>query len=591
MKKLVSLKNNILPYLLTESQNNEDLTIICKNGKYCCNAFLFASIFPGLSPVLECLLFQEEAPSVSIPDVSVMDLVEFFNSVYQKDSKLKANNSVQGLLQWTKLNIRPIKEKFEYVPELIKNEIDDYGQDNDMDDFMFGNDIDVDSGNNSQSKEEDIVQLKFAKKKIKKKRLVSETDEDGDSDWSEPQEVKRKKKSVSGHLKSDLKSRKIRKYTVKNKGKICPMRFEYDELKCFTCNLTFTNENGLWSHVFRKHGPHQQQTCKDCDQVFENPGQYESHRTRFHGRKEPCPECGKLFKKGSLNIHLRSYHRKEDFTCHECGKQFATDTYLKTHIETKHKGMKKGLSTTNKLSSKNPGELAAECDAVCKCDIKFSSMKEKIDHYRVVHLGHAQCPKCLKILKKERIENNSHMCEPGGVKKKYKRKKPDKPLVCDKGCNETFNSYGALWYHNKKTHEAENVSCELCGKVFITYIHLKEHIKDTHKEKVGNVFKYYCQILNVFLQTPCQICGAVVRQMELHIATAHTDDSMKKYQCQYCGKGFTERQKLDRHVMSIHLKLKPYNCRFGCDIAYNDYSNRNQHEKKKHGSLFTEIST
>ena len=68
--------------------------------------------------------------------------------------------------------------------------------------------------------------------------------------------------------------------------------------------------------------------------------------------------------------------------------------------------------------------------------------------------------------------------------------------------------------------------------------------------------------------------------------------------------------------MNVHLKLRPYSCRYGCEfgnfviskkkllklkhmiffahfvihyeffLAYNDLSNRNHHEKKKHGGLY-----
>merc|ERR1719420_2758602 len=129
METLLSMRHTLIPSLLTESQNNEDLTIICKNGKYCCNAFLFASIFPGLSPVLECLLFQEEAPSVSIPDVSVKDLVEFFNSVYQQDSRLKTRQ-IESLLQWTKITFESKRENFK---DNIKYEVEDYASE-----LLFG---------------------------------------------------------------------------------------------------------------------------------------------------------------------------------------------------------------------------------------------------------------------------------------------------------------------------------------------------------------------------------------------------------------------------------------------------------------------
>ena len=39
----------------------------------------------------------------------------------------------------------------------------------------------------------------------------------------------------------------------------------------------------------------------------------------------------------------------------------------------------------------------------------------------------------------------------------------------------------------------------------------------------------------------------------------------------------------------MHLKTRPFNCRYGCDISYNDHSNRNAHEKKTHGKLFTTV--
>ena len=72
-----------------------------------------------------------------------------------------------------------------------------------------------------------------------------------------------------------------------------------------------------------------------------------------------------------------------------------------------------------------------------------------------------------------------------------------------------------------------------------------------------------------------------------HHAHVHTPDNMKKYQCPDCGKGFWGQKDLESHQMNIHLKLRPYRCRYGCKDSYNDTSNRNSHEKKKHGKLFT----
>ena len=68
--------------------------------------------------------------------------------------------------------------------------------------------------------------------------------------------------------------------------------------------------------------------------------------------------------------------------------------------------------------------------------------------------------------------------------------------------------------------------------------------------------------------------------------TIHTLDKDKSFQCTDCGKGFALKKCLHKHTMNVHLKLRPYKCRYGCEFAYNDSSNRNAHERKTHGKLF-----
>ena len=88
-------------------------------------------------------------------------------------------------------------------------------------------------------------------------------------------------------------------------------------------------------------------------------------------------------------------------------------------------------------------------------------------------------------------------------------------------------------------------------------------------------------------KTPCPQCGLQVRDLDHHILYVHTPDCMKKHQCPECGKGFLTSAEVEDHRMNVHLKLRPYRCRYGCEDSYNDTSNRNSHEKKKHGRLFT----
>ena len=38
--------------------------------------------------------------------------------------------------------------------------------------------------------------------------------------------------------------------------------------------------------------------------------------------------------------------------------------------------------------------------------------------------------------------------------------------------------------------------------------------------------------------------------------------------------------------MNVHLRLRPFKCRYGCEFGYNDPANRNSHERKKHGKIY-----
>ena len=76
--------------------------------------------------------------------------------------------------------------------------------------------------------------------------------------------------------------------------------------------------------------------------------------------------------------------------------------------------------------------------------------------------------------------------------------------------------------------------------------------------------------------------------MKSHMAQ-HIPDEQRNFVCNIddCGKGFTIKSSLNKHLMNVHSKLRPYKCRYGCIFAYNDKSNRDAHERKKHGKIFT----
>ena len=175
-------------------------------------------------------------------------------------------------------------------------------------------------------------------------------------------------------------------------------------------------------------------------------------------------------------------------------------------------------------------------------------------------------------------------------------------IKCDL-CEKTFNNPYNLKGHVRTTHakkESEKAICNICGKVLLSKYILSIHHKNMHEivelkykcEKCGRMCeskgKLNKHMQTHFIQkTPCTICGKSFSNVERHMKTIHGKDEDKRVQCQDCGKGFQSQSHLKMHQMSVHLKLRPYSCRYGCEFRYNDSSNRNSHERKIHGKIFT----
>ena len=153
------------------------------------------------------------------------------------------------------------------------------------------------------------------------------------------------------------------------------------------------------------------------------------------------------------------------------------------------------------------------------------------------------------------------------VKKPHDKPKPE-TMACDQ-CGKLFPRKANLMMHVKNVHEnSGNHICNVCGDVLGSKSGLRHHLR-THEEK-----------------KPCPECGILVRNLKDHVQRSHTIDELKKHQCQDCGKGFINKDALNKHRMNVHLRLRPFKCRYGCEFGYNDPANRNSHERKKHGKIY-----
>jgi len=255
----------------------------------------------------------------------------------------------------------------------------------------------------------------------------------------------------------------------------------------------------------------------------------------------PCEICGKMLSLRAMRSHMKLHREKQNRQCFgecgnpECRKIFEYPSALLRH--------------------QDKNQIPQTCHICGYIGKSISSLKS---HLLTHDSTRSRCPHCSQYTPNDRFEEHKKECQERRM------------CVCNI-CGKSFNGREVLQYHIRKWHDNHKPKhkCGKCNKTFIEVIDLKRHMV-SHEDK-----------------TSCPQCGLKVRRLKDHMKQAHTPDNQKPFQCQDCGKGFVEKRGLEHHRMNVHLKLRPYNCRYGCDIAYNDTSNRNQHEKKTHGKLFT----
>ena len=182
----------------------------------------------------------------------------------------------------------------------------------------------------------------------------------------------------------------------------------------------------------------------------------------------------------------------------------------------------------------------------CQCDKTWETDKDLKLHIYKYHRGNLHCETCRQTFHSE-DKYEEHLAEDPHKEEDF---------VCD-DCGFTSPNKATFYAHIKYHHDKDIKACTLCFKEFEGTFRLKLHMRTFHAEK-----------------KPCPLCGEMIKKMGMHMRTMHTKDSEKKYPCDLCEKGFAELGKLEIHKMSVHIKARPYVCRFGCGAATNDKGNR-----------------
>ena len=164
------------------------------------------------------------------------------------------------------------------------------------------------------------------------------------------------------------------------------------------------------------------------------------------------------------------------------------------------------------------------------------------------------------------------------ARSRRRRSKFDVPLKGPGFCKDCGTDEKHLGYHRQREHGTISV-CDLCNATLKSLTKLKIHKRRFHRP-----------------YSPCPDCGKLVKKMELHQKTQHTNNEDKKWKCSTCGKGFALKFALVEHERIHGEKMFPCRVSNGlCGKASTSPGNRTKHEAlckywEKLGDIKTEES-
>lgn len=131
-------------------------------------------------------------------------------------------------------------------------------------------------------------------------------------------------------------------------------------------------------------------------------------------------------------------------------------------------------------------------------------------------------------------------------------------------CDNHYPRQNLVSQH-ERIHELSvvEVSCRKCGELFRDKHFLNRHIIEEHPRST----RYKCDL--------CEKSFLLKSQR-----TAHRKGHILRQQCAECGKWFTDKSGLNRHIRT-HTKEKPYKC-VNCDLSFSQSSSLKRHVAIQH---------
>ncbi|CAL8128479.1 unnamed protein product [Orchesella dallaii] len=346
----------------------------------------------------------------------------------------------------------------------------------------------------------------------------------------------------------------------------------------------------------------------------EDASEHKSEALIFVETMLPCEAtgCRAYFENVTeLNAHLQTHSTTLHF-CSECNKGFLEPEFLSSHK----------LLHTKKVAGKY------QCPLSSSCSSKFDRAKDLQFHFNLKHglgLGCFKCPKCelnlgteqslVKHLNKHNEAKDASLpitealcflapppCYLCGLQfLRFRNLDAHREKIHNLGfqchiCEKFFSNRQALKVHNSKRHKSELNICSFCGQPVGSKENLKQHIFTFHKKpekrpSEKSKVKSKKQSNPSAQKEPfvCDICGkqftykpSLTRHLNMHHGIGSTPEKM--FQCHICGNSYSSNVSLTVHVKVAHNDEKKFTCHLS-PFKTNVKESLRSHLRRIHGKI------
>ena len=264
---------------------------------------------------------------------------------------------------------------------------------------------------------------------------------------------------------------------------------------------------------------------------------------------QDCPFCGKFL----LNRRFKGRHK-----CFKMSK--TTVDYRVTRTPAGRERLEKMISEEVEERVNESG-VKEETEYICHlCGIHCPSKSSLTNHLQM-NCGNV-CDICKEVLA-NKTEVKQHMfLVHKKIKTTFHNTNTELNFACAQ-CPKRYASIHTLNNHVKKAHKQEvsKVQCPDCGNFFSSGAALRKHAS---LHRPPELVRHDSLDLPLYRSLqPCPICGKLFHNQTYlmrHANAVHADAEDKKYKCEVCSKGFTNKNALEGHH-NWHYNLKPFQCR------------------------------